>query len=1217
MQVEVGGVLGQGRFEVLSRLGEGGGGVVYEVRDRQSDAHLALKTVRLDEPSALASLKQEFRAVQDVAHPNLVRLDELFEENGVWFFTMELVEGTDWLSYVRPGFPGGILDEGRLRASIAQVVEALSVLHARGTVHRDVKPSNVLVSRSGHVKLLDFGLATGAHRLQSQADGIVGTHAYMPPEQALVEEPTPAGDLYAVGVMLYQALTAKLPFFDCAESVLEAKVREAPTRVRALEPSAPEDLAELSDALLRIEPSERPDAAVTLEVIGARRLASSGNMPAAAEDFVGRAGELGGLRRAFAAVTRGGTVTAMIEGISGVGKSALVRRFLREVEGEALVFHGKCHEREYVPYNGIDAIVDGLATHLVEEDDTWLTSLNARSIRLLPRLFPVLKRVPFFAAIGDDSQSMTEGSPNELRARIFEAFRELVTRLAERRPVVLAIDDVQWADGDTLALLTELLAPPFPPRILLLCARRLTEEESLRPSLPPAVRLSGDVRRIRVGALLSEEVAELAAHLSRATGIERAALDALTAESGGHPLFLQELVRLNARGDAARSGPVRLDDALWNRVTLLGEEDQKIVHAIAVAGVPTPLDLIAVAASIPRRNLPSLMAALRGANMVKLSGTGTVRRVEAYHDRVREAVVSHLDAGVRRDWHERLARAFEASAERDVERLAGHWEGAGDRERATALFREAAERASGALAFDRAVDFYRRSLALRDEGDAAPDRAVIQLALAVALVNAGRGGEAGRIFRSLADKTPSQALELRSRAANAFLSSGHFDEGTAELRAVLAAVDLRFPESRLSLIVMLVWQRLLLKLRGLGFVPREPAAIEARVLTKVDVCWAVAHGFGMTDAVTGTAFHSLGARLSLNSGDRRRAARALSACVLSASIAGKKGRKYTEQMLRKVRELNAPLRDPYIDAFTRAGEGFAAYMLEDWPTANARFRDAIVGFAERCVGAMYELGTVRNMLGRTLAQRGRLVDLEAQMAPTLRDAIRRNDLYNIINVRTTSSALLALARADTELAQTEVDETEALLSPRGFQLQHVYWLLAGGMLDLYRGAPEGTLARFEAHRAALKRSLLESVQSVRVMTTHLRARAHIALAYRAGESEKGARDEHVRAAARYARQLRSEGLPGAEAFAVLVQAPLTLLRGETDAGVRELREAIARFEKADMKIYAAAARHGLGEIVGGEEGRDLTQAARASFAHEQVAAVEQFAALHAPGLGRR
>ena len=110
-------------------------------------------------------------------------------------------------------------------------------------------------------------------------------------------------------------------------------------------------------------------------------------------------------------------------------------------------------------------------------------------------------------------------------------------------------------------------------------------------------------------------------------------------------------------------------------------------------------------------------------------------------------------------------------------------------------------------------------------------------------------------------------------------------------------------------------------------------------------------------------------------------------------------------MIRTIRALNEPLRHPFIDAFICAAEGFAAYMLEDWPTANARFSEAVVGFRDRCVGATYELGTVRNMLGRTLAHQGRLSEeLGAQVAPTLRDAVRRGDLFNVVNVRTTAKA---------------------------------------------------------------------------------------------------------------------------------------------------------------------------------------------------------------------
>src|SRR5439155_752850 len=134
--------------------------------------------------------------------------------------------------------------------------------------------------------------------------------------------------------------------------------------------------------------------------------------------------------------------------------------FLEELHARALVLHGRCHEREYVPYKGVDAIVDELAAHLTGDDDAdVLFSLSKPAMRLLPRLFPVLERVPFFASLMTGSSFMiAEGDAYELRARIFAAFRELVSRVATRRPLVLAIDDVQWADADTLALLGELLA---------------------------------------------------------------------------------------------------------------------------------------------------------------------------------------------------------------------------------------------------------------------------------------------------------------------------------------------------------------------------------------------------------------------------------------------------------------------------------------------------------------------------------------------------------------------------------------------------------------------------------------------------------------------------------------------------------------------------------------------------------------------------------------
>jgi hypothetical protein len=1137
-----------------------------------------------------------------------VRLDELFEENGAWFFTMELVQGTDWLSYVRraDGLPRAE-SESRIRATLVQIVEALAALHATGTVHRDVKPTNVLVSRAGHVKLLDFGIATRARRAADASDeGIVGTLAYMPPEQLLSEEPTPASDFYAVGVMLHEALTGALPFADRPGDGINAKLSSAPTPVATIAPDAPQDLANLTDALLRSAAGDRPDATAILRVLGSTDSGTSGEFAAVSEDFVGRSDELELLHEAANAAFAGAAVTVVVEGASGVGKSALVRHFLHGLRERALVLEGRCHEREYVPYKGLDAIVDELAGHLANESEDALDALSKPAVRLLPRLFPVLTRVPFFATLVEGSFGMAEGDAGELRARIFGAFRELIARVAERRLLVLAIDDIQWADGDTLALLSEVLAPPSPPPILVVCTRRISEDESAGRASVPVLPLPGDVRRVSLGGLSASEVSELASHLSRAAHLGPRDLAAIAAESGGHPLFLQELVRRRQHGKDA-TDHLRLDDALWSRVVQLGEPERRIVEAVAVAGLPTALDLIVLATGVPRRDIPRHMATLRTANLVKVGGTNTARRIEPYHDRVREAVVSHLDAGARREWHERLARSLEASPERDVERLAMHWEGAGDAPRAVDLYREAAERASNALAFDRAVDFYRRSLDLLD---ASSDRRPLERALADALFNAGHGGEAGRAYLALAGAgTDRPNLELRSRAASTFLSSGHFSAGVDVLRSVLESVGLPFPVGRFAVVIRILWYRFLLRLRGLALAPRNAANSDPMATMRVDMCWTAAYGFGMTEAMTGQVFHALGSRLALQLGDPFRAVRALCGYAIAVSTGGLKSRAQTAEVIRTIRKLGAPLRDPYTEAFADGAEGFASYMLDDWTKAEVHFTTGEARFRDQCVGANYELGTMRMMIGRTLAQLGRLTELEERVGPILRDALRRNDLYNMINTRATVSTLLALARDDVAGADVEVSEARRALSARGFQVQHFYWLVAAGMVDIYRGDPEAALARLEENRAAMRASLLERVESMKVVMVHLRARAHLAIAAK----DPARRDAHLALATKYARELERAGVPAAIALGKLVHAATLAIGGDRAGAIAGLRDTIERFDATKMALHAAAARSALAALVGGTEAAALSAHADARFREQHVANPARFVHLYAPG----
>src|SRR5687768_5088804 len=166
---------GTARFEVIRLLGSGAMGEVYEARDRDQEVRVAIKVLRRMDARVLYRFKREFRVVQELAHPNLAALGELHHEGQLWFFTMELVEGVDLLRHVwRPE-----LDEARLRAVLRQLFEALVFLHAAGKVHRDVKPSNVMVTPAGRLVLLDFGLVTDADQTHASSDDIVGTPAYM------------------------------------------------------------------------------------------------------------------------------------------------------------------------------------------------------------------------------------------------------------------------------------------------------------------------------------------------------------------------------------------------------------------------------------------------------------------------------------------------------------------------------------------------------------------------------------------------------------------------------------------------------------------------------------------------------------------------------------------------------------------------------------------------------------------------------------------------------------------------------------------------------------------------------------------------------------------------------------------------------------------------------------------------------------------------------
>jgi serine/threonine protein kinase len=260
-----------GSYRVARVLGSGGMGCVYRAVNPAIGSRVAIKVISgrgLYEDAAVERFFAEARTVNLVRHEHIVKVLDLgWLPDGRPYSVMEYVEGTPLTALIRR--PGGI-GARRLLGLGLEILDALAAAHAQGIVHRDLKPDNVMVTPSGHAKLVDFGIAKlrrdgeTVHGLTAWG-AILGTPLYMSPEQALAETVDPRSDLYSFGVVLYEGLTGRLPFTgDSAYEIMKQHVGAAPAPLRAWRPDLPETLERAVSWTLAKKPAERPHAAVAL-----------------------------------------------------------------------------------------------------------------------------------------------------------------------------------------------------------------------------------------------------------------------------------------------------------------------------------------------------------------------------------------------------------------------------------------------------------------------------------------------------------------------------------------------------------------------------------------------------------------------------------------------------------------------------------------------------------------------------------------------------------------------------------------------------------------------------------------------------------------------------------------------------------------------------------------------------------------------------------------
>ena len=1251
---------GNERYEIVSEIGAGGMGTVYKAFDSEAQTQVALKVLRSYSPEALLRFKREFRSLAGLEHPNLILLGELAEADGSWFFTMELIDGDDFLEYVslsdgespgdapangngagnggrENGHNGLRCDEQLLRAVLVQVVRGLAALHRANKVHCDIKPSNVLVDRSGRAVVLDFGLVADTGR----PDPLSGPHAagtitYMAPEQLEHRDATAAADFYAVGTMMFEAMTGELPFDGTLAELVVKKHQSSARQPSELVSGIPSDLDRLCIDLLSRQPQDRPMAGEILRRLGAATdgsvnpISERETVSGASSVFVGRNVELEALMAALEPENRPTTVA--LRAASGVGKTAVARRFVemakRRTDPEVLILEGRCFERENVPFKGADGMVDALARHLLTLPDDQVEELLPDSAALLVFPFPALRRVNALRV----AEVWQSANVQDQRERVFVALRGLFARLAEKQPVVVLIDDMQWAGADTWMLFRHLMKPPSPPELLLVLLARPPEElpdtpdpfqdfpgrldifdlEQLSPD--EAVELARELLREYRGSNSSHGAAPASATEATTEATTEAATEAtaevlttisdqLARESGGHPLFIQELVHHVSESGSDTTRQNRLEDALIARIGRLPPESRSLVEFVAIAGVPVEQSVVARAAEVDFTEYSRAVAPLSRNRLVHTLGFHPSDLIEPYHDRVRQSVLGCLSADRRCDLHDRLALALEEAGvfEHSPELAVYHLSAAGHDQRAAGFAELAGERASAALAFDQAANLFDTALELGDHDVDATLR--LTMARAEALVACGRNAVAAELFARAGElaRDPDTRLECDRRAAEQLLFSGRLAEGVQALERVLAQIGERLAPTTRRAMVSLLWQRARLRLRGLDATERPESELLADDLRRLAVYRTVTLGLGLVDNIRAADFQSRHLRLALALGEPSRLVPALSMeTFFLASQMAARSRLLADATDHWAERDGAPLSRAFA-LFARIGVHY--FMDNDWAAALECLIEGERLLREHTQSAGFETDTIRVFRCFCYMQQGDLTRLSRWVPAYIEEAERRGDRYVQVSLR--SRLILPwLVAGDPDAAQTELDQAFTNWVPwtETYSVQHFYGLHSQCEVALYRGQPEIAQTAVAEQMEALRRSFLLRIPLVRAEIDYARARLAIASG-----------PDHLAEARSIARSMAKNPAPAAAGLHSLVCAGIARLQGNDDDALDYLDQAIAALDRLDQGLISNAARWHRGDAVGGDEGASQRAEAAAWLDERGVVDPEALCRMLIPG----
>jgi tRNA A-37 threonylcarbamoyl transferase component Bud32/tetratricopeptide (TPR) repeat protein len=780
-----------GRYDVEREIGRGGSATVYLARDEKHRRLVAIKVLDPDVGAALGAdrFAGEIRVTANLQHPNILPLFDSGDANGALFYVMPFVEGESLR--VRLEREGALAIDESIRI-VTAVAHAIDYAHRRGIIHRDIKPENIMFS-DGVPVVADFGIAkaiaaacgnrpdrdAGATDLPSVALTMVGmslgTPAYMSPEQAMGEVDIDGrSDVYALGCLLYEMLTGKLPFDGPTSHAIIAKHLMTPVpSVRDLREAVPPMIdAAVARAMAKepaarfATPAEFGAALVAAPAVEPKPDYSRSDEPLTrtSAPFVGRQKELGELLARLGATEQGSGGLVLIGGEPGVGKTRLVEAVLVEARARGCFCTlGHCYEMEgappYLP------MVEQVEYAMRVAPPGRLRAALGDSAAEIARVVPSLRQA--FPDIGPP----LDLPPDQQRHYLFTRFREYLERSSSNVPLVLLFDDLHWADESTLLLLEHLAQHAPRMRLLMLGTYRDVDLDVGRPFAKSIERMARQrvAERITLRRMPRDDVAGLLASLG-APDPPPALVDAIFHETEGNPFFIEEVFRhLRDEGRVLDEGGHWLRDidiaelevpegvrlVIGRRLERAGERCRAVLAAAAVIGPRFDLRLLQAVADSTEDDVLDALEAAERAGLILAQHSGRDTRYAFSHELIRQTLLSSLSLPRRQRRHQKTAEAIEkvyvGRMEERIADLAYHMFQAGaavDTDRVMSALLAAARQALAAGAFAEACAHVDRALSIT-EGESTDSVAELRFARASAFRGMGLWSDAIREYDAL------------------------------------------------------------------------------------------------------------------------------------------------------------------------------------------------------------------------------------------------------------------------------------------------------------------------------------------------------------------------------------------------------------------------------------------------------------------------------------